>query len=91
MSYPYRCSKAACRKRVSLPKHIGMYKRVKLCPSCGHDSLKFDRNKRKENRKNACLCAAYPFPHRAGSSVWCDQAEGFPTTQDYIDRYGDTA
>ena len=91
MTYPYRCSKAGCRKRVSLPQHVEDYKKDKLCPSCGCDSLKFDRNKRKYNRINSCDCAAYHFPHRAGSGVWCDQSTKQPTEQDYIERYGNIA
>ena len=91
MSFPYRCSKAACRKRVSLPRHVGEYVRVKTCPACGLDSLKFDANKRKNNRKNSCNCAAFPFPHRQGSSVFCDHSKELPTEEQYQQHFGRTA
>jgi len=85
MSIPHRCSKAKCRKRVTLPRLVAQYVRVKKCPACGCDSLKPDLAHRAESKRNRCNCDGLPFPHRIGS-IWCDHSTITPTDSDYMSQ-----
>lgn len=65
MSYPYRCTHRHCRKRISLTRlleHFDIDHRPK-CPNCGRDSLKLDRGKRAQTKKDTCYCSAISHPH----------------------------
>lgn len=88
MSYPYRCRRSICRKRVTFRKRIEHYTRTRLCPVCGHDSLSLDLAKRREAKRNVCYCDGYHFPHRKGSAPWCKHATRLPSDQDYEEKYG---
>jgi len=85
MSYPYRCSKPGCRKRIALKQKIEQYVDGKNCPACGKDSLKLDTNKRREGRRMRCSCDGYHFPHRKGS-LWCIHSTIVPTDDDHRNR-----
>ena len=86
MSYNYRCSKRACRKRVSLKQPIERYARVKLCV-CGHDSLKLDKAVKKQSKLNRCYCDGYHFPHNK-NSLFCVQSSRTPTNTEIGEHYG---
>ena len=97
MGWLYRCEKQyrsgpfkgqKCRQRHHFKKRVEEYVRPKKCPSCGNVITLLDRWQMKRNKQNTCLCAAYPFPHQAGSSVWCEQHPTGPTEEDQRHRYG---
>lgn len=75
MSFPYRCSRDACRQRVSLRRKVEHYVRPKKCPACGCDTLKLDRWLIRARKRDKCYCAGYPFIHRKGS-LRCDYYHG---------------
>ncbi len=83
MSYPYRCSKAACRKRVSLPRKVEDYVYTKKCPACKCESLKLDMAHRAESKRNRCGCDSKPWPHRKGSNPFCIHTTATPTDDDF--------
>lgn len=87
MSYPYRCGRDGCRQRVSLRRKLETYVRPRLCPSCGHDSLKLDRWKMRDHKASRCNCNGYHFIHRKGSK-WCEFYRGEYTEEDLMERYG---
>jgi hypothetical protein len=64
MSTNYRCTRSACRKRLSLPNRA---KRVPLCPFCG-SHLAEDSEPKRRARKNTCTCSELPYPHRRGTN-----------------------
>lgn len=75
MSFPYRCSRTACRQRTSLRRKLEHYARPRRCPSCRHDSLRLDRWKLRDHRRSACYCDGYDFIHRRGS-LRCNHYRG---------------
>jgi hypothetical protein len=87
MSVPHRCSRRACRQRITLAKPITDYVRVPVCPSCGHNSLKPDYSRKAYNRKHRCTCDGAPWPHRKGSIPFCTHYAGTPTDEDYQQLY----
>ena len=89
MSYPHRCSKAGCRKRVTLAKKSKDYvvRSHALCPACGNDSLKLDANHRKESKRNRCNCDGAHYPHKRGSLVWCIHSTRQPSDDDWQSLY----
>lgn len=86
MTLPYRCSRRACRQRVTLRKPIEQYIRPRLCPACRHDSLRLDRWKLRDHRAARCHCDGYWFPHRRGSK-WCSEYRGVISDADLEERY----
>jgi len=97
MSYLYRCKGTyksgqfkgqKCSQRHHFKKKVEQYARKKKCPSCGNEITYMDKWQMKKNKENVCLCAAYIFPHRAGSGVWCVESKNEPTEDDYKARYG---
>lgn len=97
MTYLYRCTRTyksgqfkgqKCNQRHVFKKKVEQYVRPKKCPSCGNEITYMDKWQMKKNKEATCLCAAYTFPHRPGSSVWCEQSKKFPTEEDYKARYG---
>ena len=42
------------------------------CPACGHDSLKLDMAKKRENTRNKCYCSGIHFPYHRKGSKGCD-------------------
>ena len=89
MSYKCRCRKCGARKTLS--KHPDEYVRDKICWSCkAVNSYRVDwyRTKGKESKKNTCYCDGLPYPHRAGSTVWCREHPTDPSEEDYVTRYG---
>lgn len=86
--FPCRCTK--CRARQTLAKEPHKYLRERRC-FCG-GQLRVDWYRRsREHKRNKCHCLGYPFPHRKGGGVWCNQHPTGPTEQDMIDRYGPNA
>lgn len=89
MSYPYRCSREACKVRRSLKRKAEEYVRTPRCRVCG-SRLRLDRTAMKDRRRKKCYCDGYPFIHRKGSK-WCNHYAGEITREDLIDRYGPRA
>jgi len=85
MSYPYRCTRRTCRKRVTLKKHKEAYQRPKYCHEC-KGNIKFDRWQKAERKKSKCLCDGYHFPHRKGS-LWCREYKGKLTDKLLAERW----
>ena len=97
MSYLYRCKGTyksgkfkgqKCSQRHHFKKKVEQYVRKKKCSSCGNEITYMDKWQMKKNKENVCLCAAYHFPHRAGSGVWCVESKKEPSEDDYKSRYG---
>lgn len=87
MTYPYRCVRTGCRKRVTLKHTLEWYIRLKKCPVCRKDSLKPARDmmRRKRDKALTCMCDGYHFPHRGGSK-WCEDYKGVLTDDDKKER-----
>lgn len=88
MSYPYRCTRTTCRKRVTLPRRKEDYVREPRCRVCG-GSINLDKHVRPRDRALTCRCDAFPFPHRAASSPFCVDHPTGPTVADWDYYYGD--
>lgn len=86
MSYNYRCSRKACRARITFKRPIEDYARSKKCPACGGETLK-KTNDKQRNKRNKCTCDGWLFPHHKGTSVWCVHHPVGPTEEDFVDRY----
>jgi len=89
MTFNYRCSiHRTCGKRVTLKKHINLYKKYPMCPSCGKDTLiDVTKAERARTRKRTCTCDGNGYPHRRGTEPWCVDAKEGPSEQDYQNRY----
>ena len=65
----HRCTKADCRKRVSLPRYYYQYIRFPKCPGCGRKhTLSYASNAKdhERTRRLTCRCGGIPWPHRRG-------------------------
>ena len=96
MSYLYRCTGTyksgkfkgqKCTQRHSFKHKVEWYKRTKKCSHCKNEITYLDKWQMKKNKEDVCLCAAYTFPHRPGSSVWCVESKIEPTEEDYKQRH----
>lgn len=91
MTHPARCRH--CDHRRSLKRRPEDYLRAPACPHCGGRSWRLDKYRMKEKRErigvfNTCHCDGLPYPHRAGSDVWCRKHPTGPTEEDFRGRYG---
>lgn len=85
MKLKYRCGRRGCRRVHTLSKPPTAYLTLKRC-DCGgtlHD-YSMDRHR---NAARTCYCdGPGPFPHHAGTSVWCREHPTGPTEEDYRSR-----
>lgn len=68
-----RCSHRKCRTTFTLKRHPDQYKRPPRCPCCKSLCVHSIEGQRRRAlaKQDTCRCAAYPFPHRAGSLRMC--------------------
>lgn len=90
-----RCNHRACRTRFTLKRKLDTYVRPVRCPACHSSKVSSVEGERRREmaarnaRGELCRCAAYPFPHTAGSMRMCErhpQAEQNPG-DDEIEDY----
>ena len=87
--FPCRCRK--CWARKTFKKHPDAYvmRHHVTCPVCGADDMRVDAYRMtKEHKRVLCKCDGLPYPHRAGSSIWCREHPTGPTEQEYYEQYG---
>jgi len=84
MTHNYRCTRARCRKRISLKRPLASYARERRCKACG-GRLSHDPAVKRQTRRQTCRCDGAWFPHRRGSVPLCRHHEGEVTEQDARD------
>jgi len=86
MTYNYRCTRKACRQRVTKRRRIEEYVHDKhrRCEACG-GALSLDPAVRRQTKTRTCHCDGYHFPHHKGS-FWCNHYEGERAHEDERDR-----
>ena len=83
-----RCS--SCTQRFTLKRAPAEYKHPPKCPRC-RSRLVYSceaARRRELAKQDTCRCAAYPFPHRAGSLRMCWRhklADVAVTDQEWLD------
>lgn len=81
-----------CRTRYTLKQHPDEYRQSwrTHCPACKSvnvRSVELER-RREMQRQDTCRCFAYPFPHRAGSMMFCHRTAGpLDPTEEEISAY----